>query len=98
MRGSFRGPDETLQSHFSLHRRKISTREINGLNRCWDMLALLMRLSVVPTDIQCLQRALKHCTLSLSHWKFSYLYDNETTQDSTADAVPPWYRKMRYTY
>lgn len=52
MRGSFRGPDETLQSHFSPHKRKISTREINGLNRCSDMLALLMRLSIVPTDIQ----------------------------------------------
>lgn len=52
MRGSFRGPDETLRSHFSLHKRKISTREINGLNRCSDMLALLMRLSIVPTDVQ----------------------------------------------
>lgn len=47
MRGSFRGPDETQRSYFSLHRRKISTREINGLNRCSDMLALLMRLSIV---------------------------------------------------
>lgn len=52
MRGSFRGPDETPQSHFSPHRRKISTREINGLNRCSDMLALLMRLSIAPTDVQ----------------------------------------------
>lgn len=52
MRGSFRGPDETQRSYFSLHRRKISTREINGLNRCSDMLALLMRLSIVPTDVQ----------------------------------------------
>lgn len=52
MRGSFRGPDETPRSHFSPHRRKISTREINGLNRCSDMLALLMRLSIAPTDLQ----------------------------------------------
>lgn len=104
MRGSFRGPDETLRSHFGPHRRKISTRETNGRNRCSDMLALLMRLSIVPTDVQCV-----HSTLPTLHAQ-SHIPEtaqgdtvtknvvirannNETTQYLTADAVPLWYRK-----
>lgn len=68
MRGSFRGPDETLRSHFSPHRRKISTREANGLNRCSDMLVLLMRLSIVPTEVQRVYSTLPtlHCYTCMS--------------------------------